>query len=241
MKRPLIGLLLSLLALPGLAAAADGVVTANANLRAGPDAGYPRIVGLRAGTPVEILGCINDYSWCDVGVGRERGWVSAGVLAYSDRDQYWSVYDEGPRSRLPVLTFLFASYWDSYYRGRPWYDRRPYWNNYRPVYRPRPPRPVQPPRPIRPPRPIGPPHPGTGGPQIQPPRPGNGGPQVQPPRPGNGGPQIQPPRPGNGPRPPGNGGPQVQPPRPVTSPAPVTRPEPTPMPKPPLKKTKDGK
>ena len=37
----------------------------NVSLRAGPDSSYPTVVGLRAGTPVSIAGCVDGWSWCD--------------------------------------------------------------------------------------------------------------------------------------------------------------------------------
>lgn len=209
MKRLMLGVLLLLFGVPFSALAQqDAYTTARVNLRTGPDAGYPRIVTLPAGERVDIYGCINDWSWCDVRWNRERGWVSAGLLDYSYQNQRYGIYDYGPQLGLPILTFVIGNYWGSHYRNRPWYRERTRWTNYRPVYRPRPPRP-RPPQ-ILPPRP--------GGPSIQPPRPPRPPVQIQPPRPG--GPSIQPPRPQP---------PQIQPPRPTTRPAvqparPVTRP-----------------
>ena len=181
MKRQSLGL--SLMLLLGLASqiasAGDAYVTTHAHLRTGPDANYPSILTVPGGSRVHIEGCINDWSWCDAKWGRERGWISGGLLEYDYQSQRVGIYDYGPHLGLPILTFVLSSYWESYYRYRPWYHQRAHWNHYHPVYRPRPPQPARPVQPL-PPLP--------GGPQIRPPRP------VQPlPRPG--GPQIQPPRP----------------------------------------------
>jgi uncharacterized protein YraI len=197
-KRMMLGVLLLLSGLPFSAAAQDtAYTTTRVNLRSGPDAAYPRIVTLPAGARIDIYGCIDDWSWCDVRWHRERGWVSAGRLDYSYQDQRYGIYAYGPQLGLPILSFVIGTYWNDYYRNRPWYRERARWSQYRPVYRPRPP--SRPPIHILPQRPR---------PPIQ----------IQPPRPGR--PSIQPPRP----RPPVTK-PAV--PRPVTKPAvprPVTKP-----------------
>lgn len=55
------------LAFPALAQAqADGYVTGNVDLRAGPDLGYPLIALIPAGTEVSVQGCTDGWEWCDV-------------------------------------------------------------------------------------------------------------------------------------------------------------------------------
>ena len=66
MKRILLFLAPLSLALPALASAAEGYVVADISLQAGPDTEYPSITELAAGTPVDIQGCIDGYTWCDV-------------------------------------------------------------------------------------------------------------------------------------------------------------------------------
>jgi len=64
MKRWFLRAILGLGFLAPLAAvAADGFVTGNVNLRAGPATDYPRIALLRAGTPVSIQGCVDGWTW----------------------------------------------------------------------------------------------------------------------------------------------------------------------------------
>lgn len=174
-------------ALPAWAQAAEGVVVANVNLRAGPDIGYPSINVVPAGIRVDIQGCIQGYEWCDVIVGPDRGWIAAGYLQYLYQNQTVYVQDYGPRIGLPIVSFVIGTYWGNYYANRPFYRQRDYW--YRRPYMHRPP-----PRPIH--RPPMRPNPGWGGGHRPPP--GNG---HRPP--GHG----QRPPPGNGHRPPpGNGG-----------------------------------
>jgi len=106
---------------PAVASASPAQVTANVNLRAGPGTQYYPIVVLPAGAPVELYGCLQGYTWCDVSYGRERGWISS---------RYLSTFYSGPAYRprpyrsVPHLTFNFG-YWDNHYAHRPWYQNRP--------------------------------------------------------------------------------------------------------------------
>jgi uncharacterized protein YraI len=121
-------------AVPAVASASPAQVTANVNLRTGPGTEYYPIVVLPAGAPVELYGCLEGYTWCDIAYGRERGWVSS---------RYLSTFYSGPAYRprpyrsVPYLTFNFG-YWDNHYAHRPWYNNRPRdWDRDR-DYRPRP-------------------------------------------------------------------------------------------------------
>ncbi|MFC5579734.1 SH3 domain-containing protein [Rhodanobacter terrae] len=49
------------LTLPALAQAADGFVTGNVNLRAGPGAEYPLILTIPGGAPVNIQDCTTGW------------------------------------------------------------------------------------------------------------------------------------------------------------------------------------
>ena len=79
MKRILSTAVLGLFA-SASALAADGYLTGDVNLRAGPDPGYPSVAMLSAGTEVAIQGCVDGWSWCDVAVGDNRGWVAGDFL-----------------------------------------------------------------------------------------------------------------------------------------------------------------
>jgi uncharacterized protein YraI len=132
-------LLTAALAAASLAAATtafagEGYVTANVSLRAGPDAGYPAVMGLRAGTPVFIQGCVDGWSWCDVSLGDDRGWVSGAYLQedYDGRRVY--IRDYGVRIGIPIVSFVFGDYWDHYYRGRSWYGNRARYSHVQPHY-----------------------------------------------------------------------------------------------------------
>jgi len=108
-------------AAPAVASASPAQVTANVNLRTGPGTQYYPILVLPAGAPIELYGCLQGYTWCDVSYGRERGWVSSRYISafYSG-----PVYRPRPYVSVPFLTFGYG-YWDNHYAHRPWYQYRP--------------------------------------------------------------------------------------------------------------------
>ena len=89
---------------------------------------------LYAGTPVAIEGCVDGWSWCDVASGDSRGWVPANYLQQEYQGQRVLVPEYGVRIGIPVITFVFGSYWDSYYSHRSWYGNRERWSQVRPQY-----------------------------------------------------------------------------------------------------------
>jgi uncharacterized protein YraI len=150
---------LMLLALPALALAADGYTTGNVNLRAGPDFSYPLIDTLPAGAPLSVQGCTSGWEWCDVIFQDERGWVAGNFIQYDYNNQYVLAPQYGAQLGIPIVTFVISSYWDSYYRNRPFYRQRSSWYA-RPMPRRPPPPPMRrpsPPRGSRPSRPAPPP------------------------------------------------------------------------------------
>jgi len=116
--------------------AADGYVLGDVNLRAGPDSSYPSVAMLSAGTPVAIEGCVDGWSWCDVAAGGDRGWVAGNFLQEEYQGQRVLVPDYGVRIGIPVVSFVFGTYWETNYRSRPWYGNREHWSRVRPQYRP---------------------------------------------------------------------------------------------------------
>lgn len=145
-----------LLALPAFAMAADGYATGNVNLRAGPDISYPRIDTIPAGAPVDIQGCTSGWEWCDVIYRDERGWVAGNFIQYIYNNQDVLVPQYGAQIGIPIISFVIGTYWDRYYRDRPFYRDRARWYA-RPVPHRPPPRAVHrpaPPRHGRFPRPL---------------------------------------------------------------------------------------
>jgi uncharacterized protein YraI len=135
---------LCLAAMPSVAPAHDAYTARSAHLRAGPARDYPVVAVLPPGTALDVLGCLPDYSWCDVIALNlnERGWVYAANIEYVYEGAPVPVLDYGPVIGIGVITFVLVDYWDLHYRGRPWYRDRDQWIHT--------PRPVQPPLPIRP-------------------------------------------------------------------------------------------
>jgi uncharacterized protein YraI len=99
------------LAGPAAAQSRTGYTNADANLRTGPDSGYPRIKAVPYGERVEIHGCINDWSWCDVEWRRDRGWMAAAFLETDLNGRRVVVVDNGPNLAWPILTFALTAYW----------------------------------------------------------------------------------------------------------------------------------
>lgn len=120
------------LAVAAAAEAQQAYVSARTNLRAGPDRGYPAVAWLGSGTSVYVHGCVRGYYWCDVSSGPVRGWANARHLQYYYQSHRVPIYGVGARYGLPVVGFAVGSYWDSYYRDRPWYGDRHRWDGWRP-------------------------------------------------------------------------------------------------------------
>ncbi len=210
------------LSLPALAV--DGYAVTDVNLRAGPGTDYPSITVVPQWTGLQVQGCVDGYSWCDVQVGADRGWVYAQYLEFLQDNEPVYIEDNGPRLGIPIVTFSVGTYWDSYYRTRPWYRNRAYWvSRPPPIYRPLPSRPPGMRPPPRPPFHGGRPpvnRPPITRPPPRPRPPSQGGPGGRPPittpapRPPVGaGPGGRPQKPGNRPRPgdSNNGTPRPQP------------------------------
>lgn len=125
MKRILsmVALSLSLFATSAFAAF-DGYVTGSVYLRAGPDSSYPRVARLHRGTSVVIEGCVDDWSWCDVSTRNDRGWLSANNLQHEYEGHRVLVPRYGVQIGIPIISFVFGSYWDDHYRSRSWYRDR---------------------------------------------------------------------------------------------------------------------
>jgi uncharacterized protein YraI len=122
-------MILAGLAFPAAASAATARVTADLNMRAGPSTGFPVVTTVNDGAEVGVHGCVKGYSWCDVTWAGNRGWVYAAYLTYPYHDRYVPIVEYGDEIDLPIIAFSVGTYWDDYYRGRPWYHRRDHWRS----------------------------------------------------------------------------------------------------------------
>jgi len=132
------------------ALADNAITTGSADLYAGPDSSYPVVAQLDSNTPIQVMGCLDDWSWCDVGVEDVRGWMYSPDISYAYQDGYVPLYSYAPALGIAVVPFAIDVYWGHYYHGRPWYSRRQEWEH-RELHHRRPPGP--PPSASLPPRP----------------------------------------------------------------------------------------
>jgi len=109
------------------AKAENAVTTDSTSVRAGPDSAYPEVAELDPGTPVQVMGCLDDWSWCDVAFEDMRGWLYSPDITYEYEGGYVPFYAYAPAFGLPVVTFSIDTYWGHYYHDRPWYGQREEW------------------------------------------------------------------------------------------------------------------
>ena len=112
---------------PNLASALTAMTTEPTNLRAGPAFDFPVVDSIPDDARVTVHGCVRAYRWCDISWRDARGWVAGDELAYFYQQRYVPVVEYGPRIGLPIVVFSFDTYWDRYYRGRPFYGERTRW------------------------------------------------------------------------------------------------------------------
>lgn len=122
---PTLGALL--LAACGIASAQNAYTAKPMNLRAGPNRDYPLVAQVDAGAPLDVYGCMDGYSWCDVSFEDNRGWMYAGGISFVYNGGRVPLYSYGPRLGLPIITFSIGTYWGHYYRSRPFYAQRDTW------------------------------------------------------------------------------------------------------------------
>jgi uncharacterized protein YraI len=116
-----------LLALCGIASAQDAYTARPMNLRAGPNRAYPLVAQVDGNAPLQVYGCLDGWSWCDVSAEGNRGWMYGGGISFSYNGGAVPLYSYGPQLGLPIITFSLGAYWGQYYQGRPWYAQRTVW------------------------------------------------------------------------------------------------------------------
>lgn len=114
---------------PNLASALSAITTESTSLRAGPAFDFPVVDRIPSEVRVNVHGCVRGYRWCDVSWRDARGWMQGDELAYLDDGRRVAILEYGPRIGLPILGYSVDTYWDRYYRGRPWYGERARWRS----------------------------------------------------------------------------------------------------------------
>jgi uncharacterized protein YraI len=166
-----LGVAAYLFALSAVAASQNAVVTDSADVYAGPDDSYPVVAQLDVDTPIQVMGCLDDWSWCDVSFADNRGWLYAPDITFDYEGGYVPFYTYAPSFGIPVVEFSIGPYWDRYYHDRPWFARRDEWMHREPPHHRLPPGPPpsvgppprsarldNPPHEVRPPHGVAPPH-----------------------------------------------------------------------------------
>jgi uncharacterized protein YraI len=89
---------------PALAVVMAFSPTGNLNVRSGPGFQYPVVNKIAANVPVEITGCVSDYSWCGVALpGGVTGWASAPYLVTKATGQPKNLQVAGASLNIAVI------------------------------------------------------------------------------------------------------------------------------------------
>lgn len=102
-------------------ARADAVTNAAVNVRAGPDRIFPTVTWVLSGTPAEVHGCVDSLRWCDVTVGRDRGWIYARYLTVANDGRKVTILQGGPSLGMTTVPFDLGAYWKAHYTDRRWF------------------------------------------------------------------------------------------------------------------------
>jgi uncharacterized protein YraI len=109
---------------------ARGYILRRSWVQAGPDASYPRLGIAAPRTPVVIYGCLRNWSWCDISVRANRGWVFGQNIAVTYQGRRQGLASVAPMMGIGVLSFTISNYWNDHYRTRPFYQQRQQWERH---------------------------------------------------------------------------------------------------------------
>ncbi len=109
------------------ASAMPGYAAPRLEIKAGPDDDYPTVATVRYDSPLEINGCLRNWSWCDVTTRRGRGWVHGRNIQAQREGRR---VEFGAPWGVPQFSFNFDTYWDKNYRGQQFYRDRDRWERH---------------------------------------------------------------------------------------------------------------
>jgi uncharacterized protein YraI len=127
-----------LIALGGLTAAHADTTTVwfvpgPVDLRSGPDESFPIVASIPSKEHMELEGCLQNWTWCDISWNGQRGWVSGHAIEaiYQNKTSY--VADIASTANVPVITYNTGTYWDTHYRTAPFYTQREHYIHWTPA------------------------------------------------------------------------------------------------------------
>ncbi len=119
MKRLSLALFAIASAWVGAAAVAGPAYTqGNVHLRAGPSSEYPLVTTIPSSSLLNVNGCLDDWTWCDVDWEGNRGWVYGNYLYFDYQSRRVPVLQYGPQLGIGIVVFSVGDYWGRYYVGR---------------------------------------------------------------------------------------------------------------------------
>ena len=95
----------AVLAASQAALAFTATTTNNLHLRTGPGEQYPVITTIVSKDDVEVHGCLQGVTWCDVNWGDVRGWASAEYIAYKTDQGVELLPMAGDAIGIPTVTY----------------------------------------------------------------------------------------------------------------------------------------
>jgi uncharacterized protein YraI len=106
-----------------LAQAAQGFIVSGTALKAGPDPQFPTVIEMQAGAEVNVYGCFEGHTWCDISFHEDRGWVPGEDLEVIFQSKRVKIV-EVTTVVVPVVTFEFTTYWQAHYNSKPFFKER---------------------------------------------------------------------------------------------------------------------
>lgn len=112
------------LGMSGAAQAAPGWTSNALNLRAGPGVNYPLVARIPEKASVEVEGCLENWSWCNVFWRGKYGWTSGRHIELKKIKHHGGPHHASSETMPPVVVYNVNEYWDRHYRDAPFYAMR---------------------------------------------------------------------------------------------------------------------